>query len=118
MKKGLEEMNDDLRPEYDLSELLLRSDRGKYAERFCTETVVMPKVHECAENPPPDVGQSMSPGSPVRIKADPRRRGIITGKTRDRAQSRYWQVMFPEGPDFVIESQLESISEGLEDPVD
>ena len=60
----------------------------------------------------------MSPGSLVRIKADPRRRGVVTGNVRQRARRRYLQVMFPEGPDFVLESQLESISEGLEDPVD
>jgi hypothetical protein len=35
MKKGThEEMGDDLRPEYDLSQLLKGGVRGKYAERF------------------------------------------------------------------------------------
>jgi hypothetical protein len=35
MKKGPhDQMNDDLRPEYDLSQLLKGGVRGKYAERF------------------------------------------------------------------------------------
>jgi hypothetical protein len=33
-KEILTEMDDDLRPEYDLSELLKNGVRGKYAERF------------------------------------------------------------------------------------
>ena len=120
MKKGLhDEMNDDLRPEYDLSDLLSHGARGKYAKRFRAESIVIPKADEYTENRPAGVPQGISPGSPVRIKADPRRRGVITGKTRDRARRRYWQVMFPEeGPDFVLESQLELISEGLDDPIE
>jgi len=33
-KRSPDELNDDLRPEYDLRELLKRGVRGKYAERF------------------------------------------------------------------------------------
>ena len=59
----------------------------------------------------------MNPGSRVRIKADPGRVGVITGKNRERARRVYWQVTFPEGADFVLESQLEIIPEDLEDPI-
>ena len=59
----------------------------------------------------------MTPGSRVRIKADPGRVGVITGRKRERARRVYWQVMFAEGSDFVLEAQLESISEDLEDPI-
>ena len=43
-------------------------------------------------------------------KTNPSRCGVITGKQRERAQRIYWQVMFPEGPDFVLEAQLDLIS--------
>lgn len=33
-----EEMEDELRPEYDLRELLARGDKGKYAERYRSGT--------------------------------------------------------------------------------
>ena len=116
MKKGRhDEMNDDLRSEYDLSRLLSHGVQGKYAERFRAESIVTPGDDEHMELRPADLSEGVSPGSPVRIKADPRRRGVITGKTTQRAGRRYWQVMFPEGPDFVPEPKLELISEGLED---
>ena len=60
----------------------------------------------------------MNPGTRVRIKADPRRIGVITGKKRERPNRVYWQVMFPEGPDFILGAQIELIPEELEDPVE
>ena len=119
MKKGLhDEMKDDLRPEYDLSQLLLRGVRGKYAERLRAEGAIMPEVDAHTQSRPENFLGGIGPGLPVRIKADPRRRGVVMDKTRKRAQRRYWQVMFPEGPDFVLESQLELISDRLEDPIE
>ena len=59
----------------------------------------------------------MNPGTRVRIKADPRRIGVLTGKKRKRPHRVYWQVMFPEGSDFILEAQIELIPEELEDPV-
>ena len=111
-------MNDELRQEYDLSQLLLHGVRGKYAERLRAEGAVTPDEDLGTGSHPESVVADIAPGSPIRIKADPRRRGVVTGKTRDRAQRRYWQVMFPEGPDFVLESQLELVSDGLEDPIE
>ena len=116
MKKGRhDEMNDDLRPEYDLSRLLSDSVQGKYAERFRAGSIVTPSDDEHTELRPAGVSEGMSPGAPVCIKADPSQRGVITGKTIQHAGRRYWQVMFPEGPDFVLEPKLKLISEGLED---
>jgi hypothetical protein len=37
-KKRKSEMDDELRPEYDLRELLKRGSRGKYAERYRSRT--------------------------------------------------------------------------------
>ena len=34
MKKGISEMDDELRPEYDLVTLLKDGEQGKYAERY------------------------------------------------------------------------------------
>jgi hypothetical protein len=34
MKKHQSELDDEVRPEYDLSELLKEAERGKYAERY------------------------------------------------------------------------------------
>ena len=119
MKKGYhDEMNDELRPEYDLSQLLLSGVRGKYAKRLRAEGATLPDSETRVERPPEPVSARIAPGSPVRIKADPRRRGVVMDKTRNRAQRRYWQVMFPEGSDFVLESQLEVVSEGIEDPIE
>lgn len=60
----------------------------------------------------------MIPGTRVRIKADPGRCGVITGKKRERVGRSYWQVMFPEGPDFILEAQLEIVPDETEAPED
>lgn len=47
MKKGPhDEMNDDLRPEYDLSQLLSHGVQGKYTKRFRAERSVMPTADQ------------------------------------------------------------------------
>ncbi len=82
MKKALhDEMNDELRQEYDLSQLLLRGVRGKYAKRLRAEGAMMPEADERPAEVPGDVSAGISPGSSVRIKADPRRRGVVMDKT-------------------------------------
>lgn len=61
----------------------------------------------------------MNAGTQVRIKADPARKGIITGKYRQRAGRMYWQVSFVDGlTDFILEAQLEMVSSVPEDPVE
>ena len=60
MKKRRDEMNDDLRPEYDLRDLLKGGMRGKYAKRFDTGTNLV--LFD------PDVRNVGSTGGPRRSK--------------------------------------------------
>lgn len=60
----------------------------------------------------------MNPGTTVRLKADPGRVGIITGKTRLRAGKTLWQVKFPDGADYHREIHLEIMTDDDEDPID
>jgi hypothetical protein len=48
-RKSKDERNDDLRPEYDLSEVLRTGVRGKYAERYCEGTNLIPLAPDVAE---------------------------------------------------------------------
>ncbi len=60
----------------------------------------------------------MEPGTSVRIKSDPGRRGITTGRSRVRPDGRtLWQVAFPDGTHFIPGGQLERVPE-QEDPLD
>jgi len=55
MKQGThDEMNDDLRPEYDLSQLLKGGVRGKYAERFYAGTNLVLLAPDVAQAFPDD----------------------------------------------------------------
>jgi hypothetical protein len=55
MKKGTQnEMDDDLRPEYDLSQLLRGGVRGKYAERFHAGTNLVLLAPDVAQAFPDD----------------------------------------------------------------
>jgi len=49
MKKSKNEMTDELRPEYDLSELLKDGVRGKYAERYRAGTNLVLLAPDVAE---------------------------------------------------------------------
>ena len=48
-KKSRKELNDDLRPEYDLSRLLQTGVRGKYAQRFREGTNLVLLAPDVAE---------------------------------------------------------------------
>ena len=53
MKKRKSEMNDELRPEYDLRQLLKGAVRGKYAKRYHAGTNLVlldPDVHKTFRN--------------------------------------------------------------------
>ena len=53
MKKRKNNMNDDLRPEYDLRQLLKEAVRGKYAKRYHAGTNLVlldPDVHKAFGN--------------------------------------------------------------------
>ena len=58
------------------------------------------------------------PGCRVRLKNDPGRIGIITGKTRKIRDLCRWQVAFPEGDQYVPEDQLEVVTQSGEDALD
>lgn len=56
MRKALhDEVNHALRQEYDLSQLLLRGVRGKYAKPIRAEGAVTPEADECAKEFPGEV---------------------------------------------------------------
>jgi hypothetical protein len=60
----------------------------------------------------------LEPGASVRLKADPGRVGIITGKKRERAGKVLWQVRFPDGTSYYREVHIEVLSEVQEDPIE
>ena len=57
----------------------------------------------------------MNPGTRVRLTSDPGRRGITTGKSRERGGRVFWQVAFLDGSQYIAEKQLEVIHEEAED---
>lgn len=63
------------------------------------------------------MNSSFEPGQRVRLKHDPGRIGVITGKTRKYGAVR-WQVSFPEGMHYVPYDQLEVVKQGGDDPLD
>jgi len=60
----------------------------------------------------------MKSGTRIRLKGDPGRIGVITGKSRDREGLKYWQIQFPDMAQYVPEDQLDNIPESAEDPLD
>ena len=60
----------------------------------------------------------MESGTSVRLKADPGRVGVITGRIRKRAGKVLWQVRFPDGPDYHKEIHLEILTDSDDDPLD
>ena len=53
----------------------------------------------------------LEPGTSVRIKTDPGRIGILTNKSRQRGDVIRWQVIFPDGGQYIPEDQLECVQE-------
>jgi len=60
----------------------------------------------------------LDPGTRVRLKSDPGRIGVITGRTREKAGKTSWQVMFPHGSSFYREVHLEVLADFDDDPID
>lgn len=60
----------------------------------------------------------MTPGTLVRLKSDPGRNGMVSGKFRKRGSRNFWQVMFPDGSQYIAENQLEIVREEIEDAMD
>lgn len=63
------------------------------------------------------INSSFDAGQRVRLKHDPGRIGVITGKTRKYGAVR-WQISFPEGMHYVPYDQLEVVEMGGDDPID
>ena len=60
----------------------------------------------------------LAPGTQIRLKSDPGRQGVITGKYRDQAGVRKYQVGFPDGKSFQPEYELEILSDDNSDWVE
>lgn len=60
----------------------------------------------------------MIAGTRVRLSSDPGRIGIVTGQSRQRGGRQFWQVMFPDGSQYISEKQLDTISDEKEDGLD
>ena len=58
----------------------------------------------------------MDPGQRIRLKSDPGRVGVLTGKSRERADIVWWQIVFTDGPSYQPEYELELISDDNGDP--
>ncbi len=56
------------------------------------------------------------PGTRVRVRQDPGRVGVITGQTMQVGGGTYWQVVFPDGAQYMSENQLECVE--ANDPLD
>ena len=66
-----------------------------------------------------DKGNSgLRAGVRVRLKHDPGRIGVLTGKTRVYGGIARWQVTFAEGVRYVPADQLEEVAKGGDDPLD
>ena len=61
----------------------------------------------------------MRPGDRVRLRSDPGRIGVLTGKSRERPAGvvRY-QVVFPDTTSWVPEDQIELLAEGPQGPIE
>jgi len=60
----------------------------------------------------------LAPGTQVRLKSDPGRHGVITGKFRDQAGIRKYQIGFPDGKSFQPEYELEILLDDNSDWVE
>ena len=61
----------------------------------------------------------MNPGTLIRIKSDPGRRGITTGKSKEKPDGRiFWQVTFSDGVQYIPEKQFELVPAEMEAPID
>lgn len=64
-------------------------------------------------------GGDLAPGTRVRLKADPGRSGITTGRWRERGERKFCQVTFSDSSTgFFLPSQLEIAQHEAEDPLE
>ena len=57
-------------------------------------------------------------GAHVRLKHDPGRIGVVSGRTREYGGIRRWQVVFAEAAQYVPADQLEAVKDGGDDAID
>ena len=57
-------------------------------------------------------------GDLVRLKSDPGRVGVLTGKTRMFAAKTRWQIRFPDGAEYHPNSYFEVVPNQDDDPID
>ena len=62
--------------------------------------------------------RGFEPGTRVRLKGDPGRIGVVTGKTHEYGRVCRRQVQFPEACQYVPEDQLEAVGDSGDDPID
>lgn len=55
--------------------------------------------------------QAFTQGNQVRLRTDPGRAGVITGKVREQAGTKKYQVVFPDGKSYQPEYELELLPE-------
>ena len=57
-------------------------------------------------------------GARVCLKNDPGPIGVVSGRTREYAGIRRWQVVFAKGAQYVPADQLEAVKDGGDDAID
>lgn len=57
-------------------------------------------------------------GNQVRLRNDPGRMGVLTGKVREQAGTQKYQVMFPDGKSYQPEYEIELVQDDHSDPWD
>ncbi|MDZ7362681.1 MAG: DEAD/DEAH box helicase [candidate division KSB1 bacterium] len=60
----------------------------------------------------------MNAGTSVRLKSDPGKRGVTTGKSKSKLDRKLIQVRFPNSVEYVPEDQLEIPEQSRENPLD
>ncbi len=88
--------------------------------------IARPEIETCAvvsglpavEYTHTTVHTELEAGVRVRLKHNPGRIGVVTGRIRKYGGLRNWQISFPEGVQYAPEDQLELVGEGGDDPLD
>ncbi len=60
----------------------------------------------------------MEAGTQIRLKSDPGKKGVVTGRSRRISGRIHYQVRFPDSVQYVPEDQLEKLAGARENPID
>ncbi len=92
--------------------------RNRSGDNSIEREVVFPDgLHWYPDSEIEPLPNKLKPGTRLRLIDNPGRNGTTTGKNRKRADRIYWQVNFPDGSEWLLESQVEQIPDS-EDPID